>query len=243
MRQLQFALCFFAFTLAQVDPIPASEPQDPLRLIDKALEAGGGIEKISKFKAVSMQAKGKIYGFECAINGSFQGLEQVRLEVSTKDTVTTIYNRDKFWVKQGNEPVQDLSNTDGTSIKHFFHALCLPDLLITLKGKDYKLARLDENQGNEKNAVGISVTHKNFKEVRLFFDKTSGLPIKSEVKLIGLNGEDWADLYFSDFKVIQGVKHFMRFNMRQGNQDVYEFEIKELKLLEQLDEKTFAKPE
>ena len=95
-------------------------------------------------------------------------------------------------------------------------------------------------------AVGLRVTHKNHQEVRLFFDKTSALPIKSEVKLVANFNDDihkelLVEIFFSNYKEIAGVSHFTRVRIHFDDDDL-EINLNEVELREKLDAAVFAKP-
>jgi hypothetical protein len=117
---------------------------------------------------------------------------------------------------------------------------------MTLKGNGYTLATLEEQKIDGHDAVGLRVTHKNHQEVRLFFDKTSALPIKSEVKFVAkliddIQKEVSVELFFSNYKEIAGVSHFTRVRIHFDDDDL-EINLKEVELREKLDAAVFAKP-
>jgi len=224
-----------------------TRPPGPYALIDNALKAGGGVEKISRFKALTVKAQGK-FGFrgEATIDGSFGGPHQVRVAFESKDKEfrgVLVVNGKRAWVKNGQEETADLPREAAQLSKNLLHALCLPDLLMTLKGKDYTLAPLDGELVDGKETWGLRVTHATYKEVSLFFDKSSGLVSKSKVKL-GLKGgtEEWCELFFSEYKEINGVQHFTRLRMRKGGEAGGDFTLTQIHLLEKLDAGVFDTP-
>ena len=77
----------------------------------------------------------------------------------------------------------------------------------------------------------------------MYFDKKTGLPVRQVAKVIGWEGEEYTqDVTFSDYKEFAGVKHFTRLRVRQAGEDLMDFQIQELNLLEKLDPQPFAKP-
>jgi hypothetical protein len=135
---------------------------------------------------------------------------------------------------------------DLAGMKDLLYAVCLADLLVTLKSKEYSLHSLEKEKSQDKDSVGIRVTHSKHKEVRLYFDLASGLLAKSMVKLNSKRGkEEWCECFFTDYKEHAGVKHFTRLKLRQGNETktIMEFKIQELKLLEKMSPDVFAKPQ
>jgi hypothetical protein len=95
-------------------------------------------------------------------------------------------------------------------------------------------------------AIGLRVTHKDHLEVRLYFDKTSALPIKSEVKLVAKAADDKPkealfEFFFSKYKEIAGVQHFTHVRIHFDDDDL-EIDLKKVDLHEKLDPAVFEKP-
>jgi hypothetical protein len=238
----------------------AEEPrqaEDAKAIIDKSLKALGGVEKISKLHAACLKGTCSFKGKEkFSFDGTFAALDKVRFVVEPSDFTNNkrmifVLNGDKGWTKLGEAESEEISaegRLEGTFLDSgdILHALGLPDLLMTLKGNGYTLATLEEQKIDGHDAVGLRVTHKNHQEVRLFFDKTSALPIKSEVKLVakradGTQKEILVELFFSKYKEIAGVSHFTRVRIHFDDDDL-EINLKEVELPEKVDAAVFAKP-
>jgi len=96
-------------------------------------------------------------------------------------------------------------------MKAALYALRMPQLLPDLKGKDFMLSNLGEVKVGDKPALGIGLSHKDHKDVNLFFDKETGLPAKSEVRITDPNGKELTIEYlYSDYKESDGVKNPMK---------------------------------
>src|SRR5581483_6217731 len=117
-----------------------------------------------------------------------------------------VLNGDKGWVK-AQDQVQDLPKNIAPFVLDLLYALRSPTLLPQLKDKAFQLAPLGEIKVDDKPAVGVRVTHKDRKELRLWFDKASGLPVKAEVSVTDPQGKSVsAETAYSDFKDFDGVK-------------------------------------
>jgi hypothetical protein len=118
----------------------------------------------------------------------------------------------------------------------------MPHLLAAVKDKPYKLSLLGEVKINNKAALGLSITHKDFKEVNLFFDKETGLPVKAEIRVNGPDDSEGAIEYlYAEYKEMDGIKHPTKITVKTQDTEA-NLEISEVKAKEKLDDSEFAKP-
>jgi hypothetical protein len=236
---LPFILIYLPINQAQT----ASALPSPMAIVDRALQAGGGVEKIGKFGALTAKADGKMMDADFTVTAAFLRLDKIRFEMSAPATMVMMFDHDKGWVKLRDTATHELPADEVSAMREFFIAMSLPDLLLTLKGKDCTLETIGEQKIESTEAIGIRVTRANKKEFQVFFAKETGLPIKTRVLLPSKTGdEQWCEFSFSDYKEVEGVKHFTRMKITQGGDEVGEFTIKEIKLLKDLDADEFKAP-
>lgn len=244
---LWFVSMYASILLANV--VFAGDGDEFSAMIDRAIKAGGGAEKIGKFRAVSFKATAKLADDgvdEVHYMGWFQDAEHLRVVVGqgAKDQDVIVINGGKAWMKvQGGVKTAELPVSEAGELANFFHAVCMPDLLGALKQKPYTLSGLVEGKIDGKPAVGLRVKHAKHEPVLLFFDKMTGLPIKTKVSInSGTDSERTYELFFRDYKEFQGVKHFTRIEMHYDGKRQGEYHIRELKLLEKIDPGTLDRP-
>ncbi len=239
-------LTFLPFILVYL-PVSqdSTEPTlpNPTAIVDRALQAGGGVEKIGKFGALTAKADGKMNDTDFTVTAAFRRLDKIRLEMTAPATMIMTFDHDKGWVKLPESATHELPADEVAAMREFFLAMSLPDLLLTLKGKDCTLETIGETKVGSTEAVGIRVTRANKKEFQVFFAKETSLPIRTRVLLNSKTGEEqWCEFTFSEYKEVEGVKHFTRMKITQGGDDVGEFTIKEIKLLKDIDGDEFKAP-
>ena len=235
----------------------ADDQADLRKVIDKAIKATGGEEKLAKYKAESFKMKGKFYGMgdegiEYTGEWQVQPPDKFRVQVDGEvggqkvNFFTQVVNGNKVWRKGFNEETQEVTDKDDlTEIKEQFNAREVESLLPLVKGKEYQLASLGDVKVNDKPAVGIRVSRKGFRDVNLFFDKDSGLLVKTErsVKdLMAGDKEQTQEEVLSDFKEVQGVKHATKLVINRDGKKYVEAELSDVELKEKLDDSIFAKP-
>lgn len=239
---------FLALSLAAIPGWADAQSPDPARaLVERAIEAGGGAEKISRFQAVRATAKVRLTDLgEGEIDGTFAGPDRVRAVIRPKgggptDGVVFVINGGQGWVKEGTADAFPLPAGHLRGMTDLLHAVCLADLLLALRAKDYSLELLDGK--GEKGLAGVRVTRDGRQEVRLYFDTATGLLAKSMVPLNSKRGTtEWCECLFGEYKEFAGVKHFTRLRVRQGGAEIMSAEIGPVELLEKADPAAFAKP-
>jgi hypothetical protein len=241
---------FVACLLVLVSALRADDQADAKALIDKSLKAMGGAEKVAKLKTGTCKAKvthednGRQGTILCEV--TWQGMDKARLDGELSEGGQThkvffVINGDTGWEKK-NDTARDAPANLVSAIKNAFHALRMPYLLPDLKGTAFKLSLLGEVKVNDKAAVGLSVSHKDYKDVNVYFDKETGLPVKSEIRVIDPEGKEITIEYFyNDFQAVEGIKHPMKISMKADGKD-FAVEITEVKAKDKVDESEFAKP-
>lgn len=186
-----------------------------VEIIDKAVKALGGEEKLSKIQAATWNSDGKII-----LNGAdnpfktrvtFQGDDRMHLDFEGEfngNSVkgTTVLNGDKGW-RDINDNVQDLDDDAIAREKRTLYLMTAPALPGRLKGKGYKATADGEEKVEDKPAAVVKVVGPDGKDFRLFFDKESGLPVKLVARVVGWNGEEFEqETTFADYKDFGGFK-------------------------------------
>ena len=117
--------------------------------------------------------------------------------------------------------------------------------LVALKDKAYTVKPLGEAKVGDKAAVGLLVTHKDRRDVSLYFDKKTHLLLKVETrgKDVQAGGQEFTgETFYSDYKEIEGVKYAMKAVLKRDGKLFLETESTEVTPQDKLDAATFAKP-
>jgi len=124
------------------------------------------------------------------------------------------------------------------------HSVRVGSLAPLLKDKAYTLTYLGEIKVGDKPAVGVKVQTKGFREIDLWFDKASGLMVKTQRTTYDLTArkEVLKETYLSDYQEANGVKHARKVRIDQDGKKLLEGEITEYKVLDKVDDREFAKP-
>ena len=233
-------------------PARADDQADAQKIIAKAIAAQGGSEPLAKHPASSVKMKGKWYGMGDGIDytGSLDAQAPDRFHFEFKMTIMgqafTIVEAakgEKGWISF-NGTVQDLSKEQLAEIREGLHVHEVARL-VPLKGKDYKVSTLGESKVDNRPAVGVHVECKDRRDVNLFFDKETGLLVKTETRakdpIIG-DQEFTAETYYRDYKKVGNLMVAQKTELHRDSKLYVESETVEFTPSEKLDDALFTKP-
>ena len=239
------------FVLAAAFALHAAEQDDAKNIIDKAIKAHGGQEKLAKLKAVTMRLKGTLHqpGGDVPFTGEMvtQGADQSRLVLDgesngAKFTFVQVLNGDKGWHKI-NDDTQELNADQLAEAKEEAYESWAATLA-PLHDKAFDLSSLGEVKVEHRPAIGVRVSSKGHRDVNLYFDKELSLLIKSEIRVkdeesgMEVNQEST----YSDFKEIDGIKEATKIVVKRDSKPFVEATVEQVKREEKADDSIFAKP-
>jgi hypothetical protein len=155
-----------------------------------------------------------------------------------------IVNGDKGWQKIDGQPARDLdaqARTAATEVGHLFWIAQLTGL----QDRTNELSPLGEIKVGERPAVGIKVKAKGREEVNVFFDRETGLLVKTERQTTNPffpNKMINEERIISDYQNLDGRKVPKRVLLYADGQKFAEAEISAFRLLEKHDPNLFTKP-
>jgi outer membrane lipoprotein-sorting protein len=246
-------VCVTAAVLLAWSPALAEQPAEMKALVEKAIKAAGGAENLAKFKGESFKGKGKWYGMGDGLDFTGEwwverpGKVRVQIDAGAdgnKFTFIRVVNGKKVWNKfadmtQAVEDKEQIAEAEEET-----HASRLTSLLPLLE-KGYKLAPVGEVKVEGKPAIGVRVSHKGHRDVNLFFDKESGLLVKSEGsgKDFMAGGKEFTqETLYSQYKEVKGLKVPMKVVINRDGKKYVETEVTEIEPKEKLDDSLFEKP-
>jgi outer membrane lipoprotein-sorting protein len=230
----------------------ADSDKDALAIVDKAIAAQGGAEKLAKAKGETWKAKGVMSagGMSMAYNAdySFAGPDKFRFDLhmefgGMKIELAVATDGKVAWEKSGPQ-LQAMTKEKQAEFEHNVYVMNLSNLL-PLKDKAYTLTSLGESKIGEQTVVGIKVARDGKREVNMHFDKSTGLLAKTSSKVNDefAKKEMVQETLMTGWRDKDGVKVFDKLTiLRDGKTYIVE-EMSEQKPLEKVDEKLFAKPE
>jgi hypothetical protein len=220
-------------------------------VVDKAIQAHGGADKLARFQASTAKLKGTVSIGEqkIAFTGDLatQGGDQQRIEVSLNVDgqalrVFNVLNRDRGWVK-----INDTLIEMGADKLADARAKAQADWLATLlplTDKSVTLSAMGEMVIDGRAAIGINASRPGSRDVGLLFDKETHRLVKTQSQTRDEGTEQLVseETFLSDYKEIEGTQQPMKFVIKHDGKLHAELEVTELKPQEKLDDSVFAAP-
>ncbi len=225
------------------------------KLVEKAIAAHGGEDNVAKLQVMQTKARGKgnfpnVGDVEFSFQTYWQMPNQYRSEWELQYKSQMISNivlvDGRIGQTSANGQLRDMPDANYKELKEQMFAESL-DKLSPLTGKSLTLRPLGEGKDDRlpgRTLVGLQVTAKDHRDVRLYFDKETNLLAKREnrVKDVKTGVESAQEIYYSQYKDVENVKCWTRFTIYRDGQRFLEAEIIEIKFFPVLPNKLFQQP-
>ncbi len=244
-------LAMLAVGSAFLGPTPRTLAQEDAKaILQKAVKAHGGKEKLAKPHGQSSKSKGSIELFGglsftqesiSDLAGAFK--ETVTVETNnSRFTTVTVLEGGKGWTKTDSE-IKDLDQGALEEIKQAINLMLLGTLRF-VDDPDYVVTSLGASTVEGKPALGVKVAHKGFRDADLYFSKETGLLVK-----IGRQAYDPTlmrdvaeERLIQDYQEVDGVKVPKQIQVNRNGKRFMNAEITDFKFLDKVDPAEFAKP-
>jgi HEAT repeat protein len=209
MRRL---LPFAALALLLAAAPLSRADDDPRAIIERAVKALGGLEKLEQVKAVHRRSRGVYHEGNIVFSGEShsQSPDRLRLVINSRDPDDPqrrmlVLEGDKGWLRVAGTVI-DLDEEMQARFKQARYSDRVSGLVALLKDKEkkYTLTTLGESKVKGKPAVGVKVASAGHTDIELYFDKETGLLMKSAQRVTEPRKDNDAlhEWYFSDYKVL-----------------------------------------
>jgi hypothetical protein len=241
------------FVLSLVGPVtPAAFADDrsaALAIIERAVRAHGGAEALTRSQQClrriggTMTLVGKELPFTADMVIALPGRYRASFDLTAQDQkfqMTVVLNGDKAW-RSSAGTVLEATKDELDVMQGDAYAMWLATL-VPLQSNDFELSALpDANLGGQPSA-GVKVNRKDQPEVKLFFDKKSGLLVKLERRAreggLSVNKEH----VYSDHRSFDGVQLPARELQLTNGIKAVDISLKAVKLLPKVDDSAFGRP-
>jgi hypothetical protein len=221
-------------------------------VLDRAITAHGGAEKLARYTAATMKIRGRLHngqGATCDFTGVTAAAPR-KLRVEIYLTVpgrelksVQVLNGGQGWVAR-NGQVRPLSKEELDEEQEHFYAGVVSHL-VALRDKRYRMTALGEGGVYGREAVGLRVSRRGRRDVNLYFDKATGLLLRTEclVKDLESDGRELVvETLYEAYEPVDGVQVAHRFTIRRDGRLYVQSEAVEVKVAEKLDDRLFARP-
>lgn len=251
MRSIRCVLPAALLAAAITIPIAADDDVGARATVEKAVRAHGSEALLTKFRGLSTKMKGNYHGMGQAIpytgEVTVQGPDRQRIEIVAEAggqqfRMIKVLDRDKGWDRVGDATKERDANDLAEAREQAYTGWVTT--LVPLKDKAFVLATIGEVRVGDRAAVGVKVSKQGRRDVDLYFDKESGLLIKSESRVKDeRTGQEVAEeTFLSEYKDVQGIKQAMKFVVHRDGKLYVDGESFDVVLVEDLGDVPFARP-
>lgn len=232
----------------------AAADEKAAAVVKKAIEAHGGADNLNKYAATRFTMKGEIaiMGMDAEISGDAAGAPNkfrmnINLTVMGQEiNVRQVVNGDKGkrTVKVGDQVVQSM-NIEKDEVVLARVGRLVEKLTPLLDAKQFTLRAGDDEDVNGKKAAVVVATPKGLdREFKLYFDKKSGLLVKSghQGKGPGEGGAQvdvYQESFPSEYKKVNGVQVATKLTIQHDGKKFMTMTMSDVELLEKLDDSEF----
>jgi hypothetical protein len=184
---------------------------DPKAIVDRAIKAMGGEAVLNRARAYELKTEGAIYSgtekypFQAVSLTQFPEQFKHVMEYERqgrKVSQVQLFNGNAIFIRVDNS-IRDVPPALRSTLLKGRYADQLTQLT-ALKNKEYQLASMGESKVEGKTVVGVKVTAAEKPEVQMFFDKDTGLLVKTEHRQLDPrnadnNAEIIQEVYYRDY--------------------------------------------
>ena len=233
---------------------PARADDDAKKVVDAAIKAHGGAEKLAKLKdkAIIQKGKMKIYTMGLEIDSTMEiratgkkFRQDIKFALMGMNfDQNAVYDGKEMWITVNGAVIATLDKKEDLEmLAEMIHAEEAASLAL-LGSKDIELSIIGEDKVGDTPVIGVRVTKKGRKDVNLYFDKKTHMLKKVENRGIDfLSRQEVADeKIFDGYKETEGVKQPSKLTMNRDGKKYIEYEITEVEVTDKLDDSIFKKP-
>ena len=249
------ALFAAALLLPTVSTAPAradDKDKDAAAVLDKAIKALGGEEKLAKAAGYSWKTKSviTINGNDNEMTGqsTVKGFDHFHSEISgnfggNDFKMVMVLAGDKGW-RKFNDQLMPLDGDGLANDKRTAYLQAAAFTILPLKGKEFKVVSAGEEKVGDKPAAVLKVTGPDGKDFKLWFDKETGLLVKELARVAGfMPGEEFdRETTYKDYKEFGGIKRATKYEVKRDGEKFIESDVSDVKVLDKVDADTFAEP-
>lgn len=245
MQTILRGILALGLTHSLVMGVRADDRADAMSLINQALEAAGGADKLAKAKGQIWREEGTYYGMGDGVPFTSSCAVQFpnRFKMEIEGFFLIVLDGEMGWMKANGET----SELKGEELKEHLESQYSGWVasLVPLADKAFQLKPLGESKVDDQLVKGVLVSRDGHRDVKLYFGDKSGLLVKSEFEVLETEqgGKKVSqEVFYDDHQEVDGLRLPRKITIKHDGKKFVEAKVSELKTAEMLDDEIFAKP-
>ena len=245
MASLVGGLCSCLVPYARAD-----EPSAAGKIIDTAIQAQGGLEALAKAQKMTRKATGRMSFFGQDVpfteeltlqlpDHSRWTLEGV--QEGQKVRFIAVCRGDKAW-RSVQGKATEATKDDLQVLQDELYVLWIANLTPLKTEKGFSFFTLPDSKVNDREASTILVSRQGRGDLRLSFDKASGLLVRIERKAKQTGFPVDKEYLYTDYRTVDGVKLPSKYVEQVNGKKVVDVATMSYQFLPRIDDSVFEKP-
>jgi hypothetical protein len=229
----------------------AMAQEEARAVIQRAIVAHGGLEKLSRIRADKVQFKGTLHigtaevpftnDLTVQAPGQFKSVHRLG-EPGRVRTIVHLLDGDKATIVVDGRP-QPVSGSNLAQMRQTLQLEAALKLVPLLTDPAFQVAPLGEFQNDGRVVVGVRVCGGGQRDLRLYFDRETALLVKTEHLLDGAGGKDVKqEAYYADYREMGGYLRACKVTAFRDGKKVMEAQLVEAHALDHIDAAEFSRP-
>jgi len=235
--------------LAVVTATPQPKPDsaaEARQIIQRGIEAQGGEKQLERLsRNWRAKARGKAGSLEItgeSLTSGSKGRLTTTLHSLIPVNVTVVDNGDRVWRSIAGI-TSEVTGKDLEEMRDGQYRHRVRNLLPLLHEPGFELSVLPEITVSDQPAVGIRVQSKGHRDIDLYFDKSSGLVVKTESRILPPGKPPIVlEQILSNFRDFDGLKLPMKFTKYENKRLTSVEEFVDITFVDKFDDHEFDKP-
>jgi len=225
--------------------------ETPRQLIERAIAAHGGYERLASARAERLKLKGTMYAGASSVPftsdqavelpGRYRSAVRVTQGMNTHTVVHAI-DGDKaaVWIDGRSMPVSATHRAQLLQALQLHQAMKLVPLL---SDPSFTLRPLGQFTVNGRTVVGLRVTGKLQRDLTVYFGRETALLVKTDHLVDGPGGKDVRqEAFYSDYREMGGHRRPAKVVVYRDGKKVMEAEVVEVRPAERIDPEELTRP-
>lgn len=222
--------------------------EEAQKVLDRAIAAHGGTSALEQLTRMVRSTTGVMIANQqelaCTTQTFFDLPGRVRNEVeltAEKRKLVFVVAGEMGWLVTGGV-AQAMSAPALQEAKAFMYTQYVGSLVPLREAKKFTLKSIPGIKVQGKETVGLLVTRKDHDDVRLFFDKSTGLLAQLQIRTAVVGLVQARDFLFGEYKDFSGAKLPTQYLEKINGQKVIEFKTMKYTFPTKVDDRQFGKP-
>jgi hypothetical protein len=229
-----------------------SAGDDARTVIEKAVKAQGGEEKLARLRAGRWKGRGAV-----TVNGQavpmtvetvfqmpdrFKMVQQIEVQGRMIGVTQVVAGGTGWMSTQGT--VQNLTGDMLEALKEEMYAANVEMLVPLLREPGYTLSTIGGTNVEGRPTVGVTVAANGHEDIELYFDRETAMPVKTLRPMLGVDTMKATPsmVFYSDVREFDGVKMPAKMEVYQGGKKVMAVKVTSLQRLDKIDPGEFVRP-